>query len=172
MSNPDIPKNELVAGGAAPRSLRSRTNKELSLVRFQNLTQRKVEVIWMSFEGVRVRYKTLEPQDYFDVNTYVGHPWIFQDAKTHEYLLVNSKDIFEPTPWYQDYLPELRAGRLQPKDIKPKRSIVNITSPLYSLKYCAINVLMHCVSSYDRLAELKLPLQLLEELMFVKNSRK
>jgi len=40
------------------------------------------------------------------------------------------------------------------------------------LKYCAINVLMHCVSSYDRLAELELPLQLLEELMFVKNSRK
>lgn len=35
------------------------------------------------------------------VNTYVAHPWVFQDAVTHESLNANSKSIFEPGPWYE-----------------------------------------------------------------------
>lgn len=104
MSSGNNLDNRLTPDGAAHYSIRSRPNKELSFVRFLNLTHRKVEVIWMNFEGVRVRYKILEPQDYFDVNTYVAHPWVFQDSKTHEYLLANLKEIYEPTPWYQVYL--------------------------------------------------------------------
>jgi len=170
MSNQNILNNHSIADRDRP-SIRSRPNKELSFVRFLNLTQREVEVIWISFEGVRVRYKTLGPLDYFDVNTYAAHPWIFQDAKTREYLLANSKDIYEPTPWYQEYLPDLHAGRMQPKDIKPKRITINITSPLYSLKLCAMNAIIQCLSNYDSLVELELPVELLEELNIIKNSR-
>jgi len=99
--NPNILSNEPVPDGGARHSIKSYPNKKLSFVRFLNQTQRKVEVIWINYEGARVRYKTLEPQDYFDVNTYVAHPWVFQDAKTREYLLVDSKDIYEPGPWYE-----------------------------------------------------------------------
>ena len=46
----------------------------------------------MNYEGARVKYKTLEPEEFFDVNTFVAHPWLFQDAMTHERLNANSKD--------------------------------------------------------------------------------
>jgi|688.fasta_scaffold313423_1 hypothetical protein len=55
----------------------------------------------MNYEGARVKYKTLEPEEFFDVNTYVAHPWLFQDAMTHERLNANSKDVFQPTAWYE-----------------------------------------------------------------------
>lgn len=55
----------------------------------------------MNYEGARVKYKTLEPEEFFDVNTYVAHPWLFQDALTHERLNANSKDVFQPNAWYE-----------------------------------------------------------------------
>ena len=55
----------------------------------------------MNYEGARVKYKTLEPEEFFDVNTYVAHPWLFQDALTHERLNANSKEVFQPNAWYE-----------------------------------------------------------------------
>lgn len=81
--------------------LRSQPSRRLTFVRFENATLRKVDVIWINFEGGRVKYKTLEPKQFFDVNTYVKHPWLFQDALTHEPLVVKSKPVFQPGPWYE-----------------------------------------------------------------------
>jgi von Hippel-Lindau disease tumor supressor len=41
-----------------------------------------VNILWLNYEGERVRYKTLQPNQFVDVNTFVGHPWIFRDADT------------------------------------------------------------------------------------------
>lgn len=49
-----------------------------SFVRFVNRTQRHVDIVWLNYEGARVRYKTLQPEQFVDVNTFVGHPWIFR----------------------------------------------------------------------------------------------
>lgn len=81
--------------------IRSPPSRGLSFVRFYNATQRTVEVIWINYEGVRVKYKTLQPNEFFDVNTYVAHPWMFQDAVTRERLNANSRHVYEPGPWYE-----------------------------------------------------------------------
>ena len=83
------------------RDVRSQPNRGLSFVRFRNVTHRTVEVIWINYEGIRVKYKTLQPDEFFDVNTYVAHPWIFLDAATHERLNANSRNIYEPGLWYE-----------------------------------------------------------------------
>ncbi|XP_071517189.1 uncharacterized protein [Panulirus ornatus] len=75
------------------RSLRSR---QRSYVRFVNRTQRTVDVIWLDYNGVRQKYKTLIPGEAFKVNTFVTHPWIFRDAETTATLLVNSEEVFYP----------------------------------------------------------------------------
>ena len=67
-----------------------------SFVRFVNLTVRKVDIVWLNYEGARVRYKTLKPEQFVDVNTFVGHPWIFRDADTGDKLMVQLQEVFEP----------------------------------------------------------------------------
>ena len=124
---------------------------------------------------------------------------VFQDAHTHERLNANSKDVFEPGPWYevinkyfqfkvvlvqnvrlffkQHYIPELRSGRLQRlQDLQPKRVTVNITSPLYSLKDSAINVILRCLPVNSNrinqaIYELEIPRQLQEELLLMRDTR-
>lgn len=67
-----------------------------SFVRFVNQTLRKVDIVWLNYEGARVRYKTLQPDQFVDVNTFVGHPWIFRDADTGDKLMVQLQEVFEP----------------------------------------------------------------------------
>ncbi|XP_076308522.1 von Hippel-Lindau protein [Tachypleus tridentatus] len=78
-----------------------------SYVRFWNRTQRKVDVIWMNYEGNRVKYKTLHPHKFVDVNTFVTHPWIFWDSNTHDQMVVHGQKVFQPKPWDQDIPPNL-----------------------------------------------------------------
>ena len=52
------------------------SGRRLAFVRFFNASPRNVDVIWINFNGGRVKYKTLEPKQFFDVNTYVAHPWV------------------------------------------------------------------------------------------------
>lgn len=137
-------RNEGNQGGGVREIIRSQPSRGLSFVRFCNATQRKVEVIWMNYEGARVKYKTLEPDEFFDVNTYVAHPWLFQDAVTHERLNANSKHVFEPKPWY-----EVRSSRasgytkfisttycFMPLAISSRLAQWENSSPRYSTQTC------------------------------------
>lgn len=88
-----------------------------SLIRFYNRTERGVDIIWLNYEGARVKYKTLQSYEFVDVNTYVGHPWIFLDVESGERLVVNLKSVYEPTTgWVPGQWP-------------PIRKVVNITIP-------------------------------------------
>lgn len=39
--------------------------------------------------------QTLEPNDHFDVTSFVSHPWIFRDAETHMKLNCGSREVFD-----------------------------------------------------------------------------
>ena len=88
-----------------------------SFVRFVNRTERSIDVVWLNYEGIGVHYCTLKPGHCIDVNTFVGHPWIFRDSQTGDKLMVNSKEVYEPVGWGpQDGWP-------------PKRKLVSIMLP-------------------------------------------
>lgn len=88
-----------------------------SFVRFVNSTNRKVDVVWLNYEGQGIRYKSLDPHKYVDVNTFVGHPWTFRDSETGQKMVVQLKEIYRPIGW------DRREGW------PPQRKVVNITIP-------------------------------------------
>ena len=94
---------------------KSKKSTVCSLIRFQNRTDRQVDIIWLNYEGARVKYRTLCANDFVDVNTFVGHPWIFIDAESGERLVVELKEVYEPTNGWS-------VGN-------PHRKVVNITIP-------------------------------------------
>jgi von Hippel-Lindau disease tumor supressor len=88
-----------------------------SFVRFINKTLRRVDIVWLNYEGARVKYKTIQPEQFVDVNTFVGHPWIFRDADSGDRLVVHLHEIFQPLGWSSaDGWP-------------PQRKVVNISIP-------------------------------------------
>ena len=79
-----------------PRSIHSRI---ATPVRFINCSESHVKVLWLNYQGKKVLYSTLEPSNgCYDVNTYVTHPWIAVDEDTNNLMLLNSKQIYFPTP--------------------------------------------------------------------------
>ena len=112
--------------------LKSQHSIRPSFVRFVNCTPRTVDCIWINYEGRRIKYKTLHEKQYFDVCTFVSHPWIFRDSKTHDKMCVSSlenrqqkaqrKDVFMPPDVIENGI------------FQKKRKIILITLPIYSLK--------------------------------------
>lgn len=98
-------------------ALRSRSSNIYSFVRFVNRTLRKVDIIWLNYEGSRVKYKTLAQDQFVDVNTFVGHPWIFRDADTGDRLLVKLCEVYQPV------------GFASAEGCLPQRKVINITIP-------------------------------------------
>ena len=74
MGNPASNEDDVV--------LRSEPSTHHSFVRFCNRTLRRADVIWFNYTGQGVKYKTLLPTQTVDVNTFVGHPWMFRDHDT------------------------------------------------------------------------------------------
>lgn len=137
------------------RRLRSKGSYLHSYISFLNKTQRLVDIVWLNHEGVGVRYKTLPSQAWVDVNTFVGHPWIFRDALTGDKLVVQLKEVFQPTAHCYE-----RDGAV--------RRVVMITIPVYTLKECCLQTLRSIVPA-NYLDDLELPKTLIADL---KNSLK
>ncbi|GAB1597938.1 von Hippel-Lindau disease tumor suppressor-like [Argonauta hians] len=130
--------------------LRSQPSYQQSYVRFMNRTERQVDIVWLNYEGVSVHYKTLSSQHWVDVNTFVGHPWIFRDTNTGDKLVVQLKEVYEPVAHcYQ------RDGT--------SRKVVNIVIPVYNLKECCLQKLRALIPS-NQIDELELPKSLIGEL--------
>ncbi|XP_069977022.1 von Hippel-Lindau disease tumor suppressor isoform X2 [Penaeus vannamei] len=119
-------------------ALRSLYSRVQSFVRFVNRTQRSVDVFWLNYQGVRQRYKRLEPREQLKISTYVSHPWVFQDSETTAKLVVNSEDVFFPKPWYEGALQE---GQGIQGPVSPRHITVYISIPLYTLKERATQVI-------------------------------
>lgn len=140
--------------------LRSKHSRHLSYVRFINKSNRTVDVIWIDFEGHRVKYKALQPGVFFDVNTFATHPWVFLDSETQDKLVVKCKEVFLPEPWFVQYR-HLRREDLPPR---PERTPVHITIPLYTLRERSLQVVRDNLSQPDDAFRLELPNSLQREL--------
>ncbi|XP_071447084.1 von Hippel-Lindau disease tumor suppressor [Hetaerina americana] len=138
--------------------VRSLNSDHRAFVRFSNNTVRKVDVIWINFEGSRVKYRTLLPGQFFDANTYLSHPWLFRDSETQDKLVVKSKEVFLPFPVFT------RNERNEPIR-RLERTVVCITIPVYSLKERAMQVIRRYISHPDQVCQLELPTALKNELM-------
>lgn len=141
-------------------TLKSLVSNELSFVRFHNSTQRTVNVIWINFSGHPIKYNTLQPNQYVDINTYVNHLWIIQDERTGDRLLANQQYVFYPESWEKLQSRILRGRYID----RMARLIVNIQIPLYTLRDCAMMVVRDCITSWDDVKQLELPNTISEEL--------
>lgn len=103
--------------GENQRPLRAGRSLHQAFVRFVNRSHRRVDIIWLNYEGFGMKYKTLLSCQFVDVNTFVGHPWIFRDADSGDRMVVQLKEVFEPTGWNSE-----EGGR-------PQRKVVYITIP-------------------------------------------
>jgi len=156
MDSPDSNLKNKNKDNEAPPPVRSKNSTRHSHVRFVNMTCRRVDVIWINYEGVRVKYRTLEPKDYFDVTSFVTHPWIFLDSETHNKLVVSSKEVFDiPEPVY------VRGKEGAPQ---PTRAYVKITLPVYSLKECSLQMIQKCLKNPKDAFELEIPTLLQRDL--------
>ena len=117
---------------------KSKKSVHYSFLRFMNKTKRRVDIVWLNYEGVRVKYQTLRPDQFVDINTFAGHPWVFFDADTGDRLVVQLKEIFEPIAWSS-----------QIDGWPPQRKIVNITIPGKYKIYCnkEMSPYMYVISS-------------------------
>jgi von Hippel-Lindau disease tumor supressor len=141
-------------------NVRSEHSLHKSFVRFINKSNRTVDVIWINFEGRLVKYNTLQPGVFLDMNTYATHPWIFLDSETQDRLVVESKEVFLPEPWYVQYR-HLRREELPPT---PERTPVYITIPVYTLRERSLQIVRDNLLQPDDAFKLELPNSLQRDL--------
>ncbi|CAH0403248.1 unnamed protein product [Chilo suppressalis] len=79
--------------------VRSINSDHCVYIRFINgLISRPVDVWWRDFQGKKRFYVRMQPRTYFDVDTFVTHPWEFTDAATKENYVIHNKKIFRAPP--------------------------------------------------------------------------
>ena len=135
--------------------MKSKHSIHKSFVRFHNKSVWKVDTIWINYEGHHIKYKTLLPGTSYNINTFSTHPWLFIDSETQDRLVVKSKEVFIPEPWY-----------VQNEETPPRieRTHVYITIPLYSLRQRSLQVVRNNLSQPEDAFKLELPSSLQKEL--------
>ncbi|KPJ09823.1 Von Hippel-Lindau disease tumor suppressor [Papilio machaon] len=123
-------------------------------LRFTNRTTRPVDVWWRDFNGSKQHFVKLEAGTYFDINTYITHPWEFTDVTTKERYVINNKPIYRA--------PANVGGMMY-------RTNWNITVGVRSLRKTVLLFLAVNLHEAVPTASLGLPLVLAEELRVLRN---
>ncbi|KAL1122638.1 hypothetical protein AAG570_002965 [Ranatra chinensis] len=132
-------------------SLRSLHSVVRSYVLFHNASRCRARVYWMNYEGDRVLYRTLARGESMSVDTFVSHPWTFENADTGDSLGAMGRPVFYPRdPKHPNY--------------RPFRTVVAITYPLYSLRQRCLQTIRDCLSNPEEVDDLELPRSLQKEL--------
>ncbi|XP_015188609.1 PREDICTED: von Hippel-Lindau tumor suppressor homolog [Polistes dominula] len=132
--------------------LRSTVSQQVSYVRFTNYTKRIVDLYWIDFQGIAIKYGSLTPDQYLEINTYATHPWICVDAETKERYWVNNKEVFYPEPWIgkcvnnEQYILRL-----------VNRIDARILTPMYSLVELSARAITRCLQYREQVNKLNLP---------------
>lgn len=150
-------------------TIKSLPSTEKVYVRFVNKTARLADVYWVDFQGMPVKYHTLGPDTYIDIDTFISHPWVFEDHNTRDKLAVNHEFYFFPPSWKEIFLKKLFLKA--PANMPPHRIIVMITLPVYSLRERSLQIVRdHCINltiNPDILTQLEkqLPKSVLDDLI-------
>ncbi|XGW02778.1 hypothetical protein V3C99_014646 [Haemonchus contortus] len=80
-------RQNINAAGLGVRNIRSGPATVAVYVRFLNLADVDVDVIWINEEGRGIRYGQLKKSEYLDISTYEGHPWIFRESGVGDLLI-------------------------------------------------------------------------------------
>lgn len=118
-------------------------------LRFTNKTSRPVDVWWRDFHGARRHYVRLDSGTYFDINSFITHPWEFTDVATKESYVINNKTIYRP--------PTNIGGMMY-------RTNWNITIAVRSLRHTVLLTLAVKIDDPNAVNALGLPRVLAEEL--------
>lgn len=118
-------------------------------LRFTNKTSRPIDVWWRDFHGAKRHYVRLEAGTFYDINSFITHPWEFTDVATKERYVINNKHIFRP--------PANIGGMMY-------RTNWNITVGVRSLRQTALLKLAVHINHPQKVDSLGLPKVLSEEL--------
>nr|XP_021194889.2 von Hippel-Lindau disease tumor suppressor [Helicoverpa armigera] len=120
-----------------------------AFLRFTNRTSRLVDLWWRDFGGRRRHYERMEPGAFYDINSYLTHPWEFTDAATGEQYVINNKYVFRAPNHVGDML---------------YRTNWNITIPVRSLRATTMLTLASLLRNPEAAESLDLPMVLTREL--------
>ncbi|CAK1543652.1 unnamed protein product [Leptosia nina] len=129
--------------------VRSLESTQRAYLRFTNKTSRPVDIWWRDFRGVKRHYVRLEEGTYFDINSFITHPWEFTDVATKERYVINNNPIYRP--------PRNVGGMMF-------RTNWNITISVRSLRRTALLALALQLKDSNAVNNLGLPRVLAEEL--------
>ncbi|CAI5455295.1 unnamed protein product [Caenorhabditis angaria] len=135
----------------------SRIGGQIVYVRFYNLTQWPVDIIWMRSAATPTKYATLKKQQWIDIQTYEGHPWIFRRSLDGAPMVINQEEIFWPQPVARNYI---------------VRNSLFITTPLMSLAELSARRLLLPGSTFDQNQFLGLPPRLKSLIITIKAQEK
>lgn len=150
-------------------ALRSGPSRKGCPIRFVNRTSRKVNVIWLDFEGYPRNYGTLEPTMYFHISTYEGHPWICKDSLTMTRMLINSVEVYYPSAVDEEEVPDKELGcflSLLSDNYKctdsfnRKEEIIYITVPMLPLLKLAAETVAKRLHTQADITSLQIPTRL------------
>ncbi|KAK9873750.1 hypothetical protein WA026_002105 [Henosepilachna vigintioctopunctata] len=133
-----------------------------SYVRFHNLTERVVDIIWVNFSGDYVCYECLGSGQYIDINTFKNHPWIAYDNITKDRMHLNKKFVYEPQT-HQEYFAE-HYPNIRMENMREIRILVRITLPVHSLRFASLLSLKDKFKEPHEVETLDLPRSLMEDL--------
>lgn len=98
-------ERRMVVADEPPRNVKSLDAKEPVKVGFKNETASRLDMAWVNYEGKLVYYKTLNPGESYQQNTYATHPWVTLDRSGKILDVINpskqdenAEFIFAPTP--------------------------------------------------------------------------
>lgn len=96
---------------------------------------------------------------FYQINTFVTHPWIFICPRTGERLQVNNNDVFQPEPWFK-FINNAANGV-----VAVGRQKVKIHYPLRSLRDICLWELVFLVETKDEIYDLEIPHSLKVDLL-------
>ncbi|XP_059055653.1 protein Vhl [Achroia grisella] len=129
--------------------IRSIESEKRVYLRFVNKTSRPVDVWWRDFNGARRLYIRLKPRSYYNVDSFLTHPWEFTDVNTKERYVIQNKEIFRAPVCIGD----LR-----------HRTSWLISVPVRTLRQTALLAAAGCIAEPGHVDGLGLPKSLAEDL--------
>lgn len=136
---------------------RSPLSAEQVFVRFYNKAYCQIDIIWLDYDGNPRKYRSLKPNQFLDVNTCVGHLWIFKDTISGEKMHVLGKPIFPAS--YNVF------GAQQNTPTRPRcRLCIPIFLPMQNLRQIALKAVYILLKDLSVIDKLELPMELRSEL--------